>query len=1376
MSLQETITAARPAVNGQATVAMPQPATAPSQGLAFEWTFADPNCHPFDQVEWRELDAEIKDEAGKLIFRQRVHVPASWSDTAAQVVASKYYWGDAARGDDPRQGGREHSAAQLIGRVCGTIGRWGREDGYFATPIDAHRFETELAWLCLNQYAAFNSPVWFNVGLHDAYGITGRSSNWRWERTAGAAVPADDYYKYPQGSACQPYGALVNTTQGLLPIGEIVEREMVGLSVYDGHGSTTKVVAVMSNGRKPVYRILLNDGFSVEATDDHRVCAHTARRTVRPEWVKVADLKPGMLMRVHPGGESVRDHPGVDDRAVFEAALAGWLQTDGFVGRYEEGTNRSLTIEFETVNEEELVWVMKHVRVVFPGVHHHLSKSEVADPGLDYTRVRLYGEVLKDFVARYGLMTRNPHQRVPTSIERGTDEVVIAYLRSVFQADGFVCLKTLAGSDEPNTAVVAVAKCSSEMMRGIQRLLARLGIYARLVHKEEKRSDRHDQWEVRIAIASEREKFASLVGFIASDKQSKLQQSIDLEGKDCPPVRYQTIVAIEPIGEADVYDIQTESGNYLTNFVLVHNCFIQSVTDDMEGIMDLAKSEAILFKYGSGTGTDLSPLRSTREKLSGGGKPSGPVSFMRIYDAGAGVVKSGGRSRRAAKMQVLRCDHPDIMEFVECKPKEDRKARALIAAGYSAGMTGHPDEAYSSVFFQNSNLSVGVTDAFMERATAADPDFRRWSTIAVTTGDPVETLDAGTILDAIAQGTWECGDPGIECLDIINQWHTCSNTAPIRCCNPCSEYLFICDSACNLASLNLMKFRRPDGTFDDVRFRAACRILITAQEILVDRASYPTQKIAENSHKFRPLGLGYSNLGALIMASGLPYDSHGGRDLAAAVTGLMTAQAYRTSAEIAAFKGPFEGFAVNRESMLRVMDKHGHAAHRVLNAADHPEAARLARIADGAWKECIRAGQEHGYRNAQSTLTAPTGTISFMMDCDTTGLEPAIALVCYKSLAGGGVLKLVNRVVPDALETLGYSTEKSLRNRPDGTGAPFSWLASDIDEIVAYLHHHDTIEGAPHLKPEHLAVFDCAFPARPGGRTIHWRGHVKMVAAIQPLISGASSKTICMPESSTVEDIKAAYVEGWKLGVKAMAIYRDNSKGAQPVSTKDPTVKVEMKMAAPSDTVVSVTLPPSVIINGAESEAMTVAAVPDRPRRERLPATRQSVTHRFVIGGHHEGYATVGLYPDGRPGELFLKVSKEGSTISGLLDSIAILTSLCLQYGVPPDVLERKFRQTRFEPSGPTDNSKLPWATSIPDYIFRWLAGEFRPDTPVAVVDSPSAVLAALGQVVERVVAAELPPPSPIITGPPCPDCGALLERKGSCYVCGNCFYTGGCG
>jgi ribonucleoside-diphosphate reductase alpha chain len=765
-------------------------------------------------------------------------------------------------------------------------------------------------------------------------------------------------------------------------------------------------------------------------------------------------------------------------------------------------------------------------------------------------------------------------------------------------------------------------------------------------------------------------------------------------------------------------------------------CFINSVDDTMESILTLAKTEGMLFKFGSGTGSNLSSIRSSRELLAGGGTASGPVSFMKGYDAFAGVIKSGGKTRRAAKMVILNADHPDIVDFINCKVEEEKKAWALMDAGYDGSFTG---TAYSSVFFQNSNNSVRVTDEFM-RAVLDDA---QWQTRAVTTGAVMDTYKARDLMRLIAEGTHVCGDPGMQFDTTINEWHPCPNTSRINASNPCSEYMFLDDSACNLASINLMRFVDDQGELDEVAFKAAVRVLITAQEIIVDNASYPTKAIEKNSHLYRPLGLGYANLGALLMSRGLPYDSDGGRDYAAAITALMTGEAYAQSARIARdHGGPFAGYGRNREPFLRVMRKHRDAL-RDVNQKNVP--TELYGAARQSWDEAVRLGEAHGYRNAQSTVLAPTGTIGFMMDCDTTGVEPDIALVKYKKLVGGGLMKIVNQTVPMALARLGY---------PD----------PQIKAIVEHIDEFETIEGAPELKEHHLPVFDCAFRAAKGQRSIHYTGHIKMMGATQPFISGAISKTVNVPKDATVDEIMEAYVESWRLGAKAISIYRDGSKRTQPLNTSKDKVPVAAQ-----------------------------PAVTSQPVRRKLPDERQAITHKFDIAGH-EGYVTVGLFEDGAPGEIFLVMAKEGSTISGFADAFAQAISYALQYGVPLQDLVDKFSHVRFEPAGMTKNPDVRFAKSIVDYIFRWLAVKFlSPEAQYAAgvnVREEATTPEQLVLDVQNTAASATPDPAPTRPAarpasfaaiqnqedaPPCSTCGSIMVRSGACYKCTNCGTTSGC-
>ena len=908
----------------------------PNEGLKFARVFSQKAISPFDEIEWEQRTAEITDDSGKAIFKQEnIEVPKSWSALATKIAVSKYFYGDISNGNDPYKGGRERSVKQLVHRVTRTITDCGIKDGYFADKESAETFYNELTWLCVNQYGAFNSPVWFNVGLWHQYktGAGRGEGNYFYNHKTGQAERAKTQYEYPQGSAC----------------------------------------------------------------------------------------------------------------------------------------------------------------------------------------------------------------------------------------------------------------------------------------------------------------------------------------------------------------------------------FIQSVDDNMEDIMRLAMSEAMLFKYGSGTGSDLSTLRSTREKLSGGGKPSGPLSFLKVYDQVANVVKSGGKTRRAAKMNTLKDWHPDIEEFIEAKTKEEKKAWALIEQGYDGSYNG---DAYGSIMYQNENLSVRVSDEFMNAAVEG----KEWWTKRVTDGQPCEKKDAATLLRKIAEGTHLCGDPGVQFDTTIDQWHTCKGTGRQNSTNPCSEYLFLDNTACNLASLNLLKFKKTDGSFDVERFKAAVRVFITAQEIIVDNASYPIKEIAENSHIFRTLGLGFANLGALIMSYGLGYDTDEGRALAGAITSIMTGHAYEQSAKMAKNMGPFPGYkdtrcsgvkktadTTNEPYMLEVIKLHRSHVSKI------QASERFGFLKDEAqkvWDNALAQGKKHGFRNAQVTVLAPTGTIGFLMDCDTTGIEPDIALVKYKLLAGGGMLKIVNQTVKPALVNLGYDT-------------------ATFEQIIAHIDQHDTIEDVEDdkgttilsgLKPEHIPVFDCAFKPHKGTRSLQYRGHIRMMAACQPFLSGAISKTVNLPEDATVDDIVNTYVEGWKLGLKAIAIYRDGSKRSAPLNVKK-TKGMGGASDAASDPVADLdaVLNEEVLqkrIMELENTIGDLRGKVGQPVRRRMPETRVAINHKFEIAGH-KGYLTVGMFEDGQPGELFIQMNKEGSTLGGLMDTVATLTSISLQYGVPLESLVKKFAYQRFEPSGFTKNPDIRNATSITDYIFRWLGCQF---------------------------------------------------------------------
>ena len=775
-------------------------------------------------------------------------------------------------------------------------------------------------------------------------------------------------------------------------------------------------------------------------------------------------------------------------------------------------------------------------------------------------------------------------------------------------------------------------------------------------------------------------------------------------------------------------------------------CFIVSIDDTLESLLEVQTIEGQLFKYGSGTGSNLSSIRSSRERLSGGGVPSGPVSFMRGYDSWAGIIKSGGKTRRAAKMQILNVNHPDVVEFITCKSKEEKKAWALIEQGYDGGFSV-PGGAYDSVFFQNANLSVRATDDFMQ-AVVDDGNFE---TRRVTDGAVCESLRAREVMRLIADGTHVCGDPGMQFDTTINDWHTCPASGRINSSNPCSEYMHLDNSACNLASINLLKYFNEEGEFDLDGYKHTVDVLIRAQDILVDNSSYPTAKIGKCAHEYRQLGLGYANLGAVLMCLGVPYDSDEGREWASALTAIMTGQAYKTSAIIASEVGTFEGYAKNRAPMLKVIEKHRAAAEQ-LGRTTVPE--RLVYEAQVLWDEALELGTAHGFRNSQTTVLAPTGTISFMMDCDTTGIEPDIALVKYKKLAGGGLLKLVNQSVVRALRKVGYAKEQ-------------------IDGIVAYIDEHGTIEGAPQLKEEHLPIFDCAFRPAKGVRSVGYMGHLKMMAAAQPFISGAISKTVNLPKDVSVDDIFETYVTAWKLGLKAVALYRDGSKRTQPVSASQDKDKKEV-----------------------------AAVAAGQPVRRRLPDERQALTHKFSVGGL-EGYLTVGLYEDGKPGEIFLVVAKEGSTLSGVMDAFATSVSIALQYGVPLAALVKKFSHMRFDPQGFTHNKSIPMAKSVIDYVFRWMALKFLSDAEMEALGLKNGRTEEEKESVKKRAAEAAPQAKPAALArngngdaaphgaaelimstfqnsedaPPCTSCGSsMMVRQAGCYVCLNCGAQGGCG
>ena len=1445
--------------------------------------FTTEGVHPYDEILWERRDARITDyRTGSVAFEQLgVEVPAGWSLNATNILAQKYFRGT------PGTPERESSLRQVIDRVADTITDWGVKDGYFVDAGEAQAFRDELKHIIVTQKAAFNSPVWFNIGVR--------------------GVPQ-------QGSACQPYDALVSTPDGLVPIGRLVEEGAVGTKVLDAHG-ITKIVAVKHNGERPVLRIHTKSGHQLDVTADHLVWRCSGERN--GAFVEAGTLQPGQQLswqRVDAFGSKE-----IDKVEIAEAALAGWLQSDGFVGRYE-GTNRSLTIEAMTVTQAERDWVYDAVGTVFPGVHHHERKVETQDATLDCRRLRLYGKGLEAFVEKWDLLKRGTDMAVPERLYTAPAPIVAAYLRSLFQAEGYVSLKQ-------SGALVAMDMISDGIIRGVQALLGRFGIFSRIRFKADHRPNRKGCWSLTIRPLPDRMAFADSIGFVDPGKASKLEASFDLPGIRNRPTKRLEIERIETLGTMDVYDIQTESGEYLSSGLRVHNCFILSVDDNMDSILNWYREEGVIFKGGSGAGVNLSRIRGSMEHLQGGGTASGPVSFMRGADASAGTIKSGGKTRRAAKMVILDVDHPDVEDFIWCKALEERKARVLRDAGFDMDLDGSDS---FSIQYQNANNSVRVTDEFMQ-AVVDDAD---WALVARSNGSVVRTVRARDLFRQIAHAAWECADPGMQFDTTINRWHTAPNAGRINGSNPCcfvgdtqvltsdgqvtieylaelcevggelpdvlaydlesgttvtrsavkawcsgysaqlvevrtssggqlrctpehrfllesglfveardlgtgdrlqgvsgpdmvelveivdlgsevavfdveieglhnfavatsdsdgvivhnSEYMHLDNSACNLASINLLKFLGDDGSFDVDGFRASVEVVFTAQEIIVGNADYPTDKIAENSRRYRELGIGYANLGALLMAQGLPYDSDEGRAWAASITALMTGHSYATSARTASRMGPFAGYHADSEAMTRVL--HMHRAE-VSKIDEELVPTELLSAAQEAWEDAVVLGEQYGVRNAQASVLAPTGTIALLMDCDTTGIEPDLGLVKTKKLVGGGTMSIVNQTVPRALARLGYSPEQ-------------------VEDVIAYVDEHSSIVGAPHLAAEHLPVFACSM----GDNTIHYTGHIRMMGAVQPFLSGAISKTVNTPEDATVEEIEQLHLDAWQLGIKAIAIYRDNCKVAQPLSTtkKEGATAGEGGDFAPPGSDAEAK-DREIAARIAELEE-ALAKAERRPAdtvvvgavRERLPRRRKSSTFAFRVADC-EGYVTVGEYDDGRPGEVFIKVSKQGSTLAGIMDAFSISVSLGLQHGVPLATYVRKYSNMRFEPAGITDDKDLRLATSLVDYIFRRLALDYlsleereelgvlsvsermQPTLPgveeaatpaqdlvedAGVSSVPATDVARQGARVSAAGGASAPQ-AERRDAPLCYQCGMVMQRAGSCYVCSSCGTTSGC-
>jgi len=1409
------------------------------RGLKIPRLFTKAGENAYDAVEWEKRTSLIKNPDGTIVFQMdNVEIPKFWSQTALDILAQKYFRKRGVSQFDTEGNpildangqqvlGSETSLKQVIHRLAGCWTGWGKKYNYFATEEDAQAFYDEISYTLLQQFAAPNSPQWFNTGLHWAYGITGPSQgHWFVDPDTKELKLSPDAYSHPQPHACADYFTVIYTEKGAKYIGEIVENNQIGLHILDGE-DFVKILAVKHNGKKLVYRIKLSNGNYVDLTEDHLIFSSTKRKDDNGvyRWTEVKELKKDMRVQQIVGPAAVSDIM-IDEKELAEARLVGWATGDGSVGVYDN----VMRMEIITINDEEYTSVVNDIKTVFgEDVYFWVTKFQTDNQNIKGQRIHLSGKKLHSFVEKYQLMKRARTAEVPKEILYAPLEVIAEFLRALFQADGCVRIKKTSNSGD-----IVLSTVSEKLAFQVLQLLNILGIYARIYVEKEKRENRADLNQLAIAYGNSRRKFQQLVGFIDSTKSEKLalMNELVVHSKKVPVVREEMIEDIQQIGIRDVFDIQTESGKFLANGIVVHNCFIQPVRDDLVnegGILDLAVREARIFKYGSGTGTNFSNLRAKGEHLSGGGTSSGVMSFLKIYDTVAGSIKSGGTTRRAAKMVLLNVDHPEIETFIKWKANEEKKFATLLGAGLVDGY--NVESAGEHVFGQNSNNSVRVTDEFM-KAVIEDND---WNLTWRTDGRVAKAVKARYLWDMIAQAAWECADPGLQFDTTYNDWHTSPASGRINATNPCSEFAYLDNSSCNLASLNLEKFL--NGTFNVDAFKHAVRLWTIVLEISILMAQFPSKEIADVTYKTRSLGLGYTNLGSILMRLGIPYDSDRARAISAAISAIMGGESYATSAEMASILGSFEEFEKNKEHMLRVIRNHRRAVYNApkeeyeklsvvppgINHTQCPE--YLLKAAIESWDRALELGERYGYRNAQATLIAPTGTISFVMDADTTGVEPDFALVKFKKLVGGGYFKIVNKSVEPALRNLGYTEDQIndiLRylvgsNKLEGapyinpftlkrkgftdddiskmekllpssldlsfvfnvntlgrdcleklgiresqyTEPGFNLLKSlgfrddEIDAAAEFICGVQTIEGAPHLKTDHYPIFDCANKCgKKGERYINYMAHVYMMAAVQPFLSGSISKTINMPNHATVDDIKKVYFESWKLALKSLALYRDGSKVIQPLS----------------------------VFKQQKEETRG-------PVRRRMPAERNAIAHKFRVG-NQEGYLHVGLFEDGTPGELFITVAKQGSTMRGLLDSFAQAISIGIQYGVPLKVWISKHINNRFEPMGWTDNPDIPVAKSIMDYIFRWMAFRFLPKDDLnelgllnggktlvngetEEVESQSREVAKLSQFVEK----EKEDYKYDLSGdaPACYECGGMMVRSGSCYVCTSCGATSGC-
>ncbi|MFH1391179.1 MAG: adenosylcobalamin-dependent ribonucleoside-diphosphate reductase [Candidatus Diapherotrites archaeon] len=1512
------------------------------KGLTIDRVFTKKGEDPLEQVEYSIRSSVIKNPDGSTVFEMKdLEIPKKWTQIATDIIAQKYFRKAGVPQFDEKNEpildengkqvlGPEKSAKQVVARLVETWRFWGEKYGYFASSEDAQAFEDEIKFMLINQYAAPNSPQWFNTGLHHNYGINGPAQGHYFVNPDTSELEkATDSYSHPQPHACGRYDTLLFTEKGIKKLGEIVDKEIIGLKVFDGE-EFVKILAVKENGIKKVFRATLANGNYIDFTNDHLVWSAKTRES-EFGWNELGKslgfkVKQSLntenfvldLAETQNTNSNTIQKAKISETEMQKASLAGWVVGDGYFGQYGKTTMFGVI----TINEDEYNQVTELFESLFGGFTI-TTKKEISP---EYRIVKRDFKEVKEYVKEYELNQKSLGAKIPQKIMEADPKIQKEFLKALFQADG--CAR-IRNEDGRNSGDVVLSTTSENLAHQVQNMLINLGIYSRVSLCDDSREDRHMQYHVIIAYYSERMKFENAIGFISEDKNQKLAYLNEtIIGKSKPVVSLETISTIEYVGEETVYDIQTESGKFTANGVVVHNCFIQSLRDDLVnegGIFDLITREARLFKYGSGTGTNFSTLRGSGEPLSGGGYSSGLMSFLKVLDRAAGAIKSGGTTRRAAKMVCLDIDHPDIEQFINWKVLEEQKVAAMVAGSKACNFhlneimriafegkstdvkknkelgkeirkamkdnvspnyimrvlqlaeqgeksidfaifdTNYNSEAYLTVSGQNANNSVRVSNKFIESVLNDDS----WDLKFRTNNQIGKTLKARDLWDKIARAAWHSADPGLQYDDTINEWHTCPKDGRINASNPCSEYMFLDDTACNLASINLIHFLNEDSSFNIEKFRNSTRLWTIVLEISVLMAQFPAKEIAQKSYDYRTLGLGHANLGALLMVSGIPYDSDEGRAIAGAITAIMCGESYAASAEMAEVLGSFNRFPENREDMLRVIRNHRRAAYNESNSYEgltikpvgiNPEkcSEQLVAAAKDAWDRALTLGEKNGYRNAQVTVIAPTGTIGLVMDCDTTGIEPDFAMIKFKKLAGGGYFKIVNQSVPRALRKLGHTDneiddiikyakgtgslegapainresllakgftedkiaeiENQLPNVFDLKFAFNKWAlgeefckklgfsdvqlnSSDFDMLNAlgykkeeieqandYVCGTMTVEGAPHLKTENYAVFDCASKCgKKGKRFILHLGHIKMMAAAQPFITGAISKTINMPNHSTVEEIKDAYLQSWQLMLKANALYRDGSKLSQPLST----IADEDEIAwLGNEDELDETIGP----------AQVQQKISIKLEKNKLPTKRSGFVQEATIGGH-KVFIKTGEYPDGSLGEIFIDMYKEGASYRALLNCFAVAISKSLQYGVPLEEFVDSFTFTRFEPSGVvTGHESIKSATSIIDYIFRVVGYEYLdrtdfvhvkpingsdvggeqkkivPPTPQQEKAKPKTIEEIDKQEISREETKIIIAKEKGYTGDQCGGCGSMrVRRNGACTVCDDCGQTSGC-